>query len=41
MSFPEEMDGIRDHDIKQNNPPSERQIYIFSYMWNLELKKKK
>jgi hypothetical protein len=31
-------DGARDRQVKQNKPASKR--YIFSHMWNLDLKKK-
>jgi hypothetical protein len=35
------MDTIGDYHVKQNKPGGERQIYTFSHVQNLELKKQK
>lgn len=34
------MNGTGDHEIKRNNPDSERQICVFSHMQSLDLENK-
>jgi hypothetical protein len=34
------VDGTGDHHAKQNKPDSEKQIYVFPQMQNLDLKNK-